>query len=118
MNFKERKTEREWQESVDNFWRKATPQWFEWLGWVFILGAITFLGEQTKNAVVRAISAISFVALFFYLQGFFYSIEFRGFPLIKSERVRRAVSLLLSAILAWAVWLLLFSLATQIKGQM
>jgi CHASE3 domain sensor protein len=42
INLKAKKTETEWQKTLDNFWMKAAPQWFEWLGWILILGAITF----------------------------------------------------------------------------
>ena len=117
IDFKVKKTEAEWQKALDDFWMKATPQWFEWLEWLLILGAIHFLAEQTQSVILRLVSATSYAALFFYLQSFFFSLEFHGFPLIKSERVRRLMSLVLSAILAMALWLLFTRLVSQIEGK-
>jgi len=117
IDFKEKKTEAGWQRTIDSFWKKATPHWFEWLEWVLVLGVITFLAEQTQSIVLRVVTGVSYVALLFYLQSIFFSLEFHGFPLIKSERTRRVVSLLLSAILSSVLGLLLFSLATQIQGK-
>jgi hypothetical protein len=45
IDFNTKKTEADWQRVFDDFCIKATPKWFEWLGWVLILGALTFLTE-------------------------------------------------------------------------
>jgi len=116
-DFKEKKTEAQWQKAIDDFWRRATPQWFDWLEWVLILGIMTFLAEQTKAILLIIVSAISYAALFFYLQSLVFSLEFHGFPLIRSERGRRIASLLLSGVLSIALWILLSSLVSQIKGK-
>jgi len=31
------------------FWDKATPIWFQYLGWFLALGAIGIVAEKTKN---------------------------------------------------------------------
>ena len=118
INLKAKKTEAEWQKTLDNFWMKATPQWFEWLGWILILGAITFLAMETQNITLNIVSNVSYIALFFYLQSFFFSLEFHGFPLIKTEQNRRIVSLIVSAIFSCAVWLLLANLVSEIQGKL
>ena len=117
IDFQAKKTEAEWLRTLDDFWMKATPKWFEWLEWLLILGAIQFLAKQTQNTVLRVVSATSYAALFFYLQSFFFSLEFYGFPLTKSERVRRLLSLVLSGILAIALGLLFAKLVSQIEGK-
>jgi len=85
---------------------KATPRWFEWLGWILILGVITFLARETQSLTLNIVSKVSYIALLFYLQSFFFSLEFYGFPLIKTEQNRRIVSLIVSAIFSGAVCLL------------
>jgi len=53
IDFRTKKTEAGWQKVLDNFWMKATPKWFEWLGWVIILGAFTFLSKTQENMISR-----------------------------------------------------------------
>lgn len=71
IDFNTKKIEADWQRVLDDFWMKATPRWFEWLSWVLILGAFTFLTEPTQDGVLSIVSGFSYVALFFYLQSFF-----------------------------------------------
>ncbi len=118
INLKEEKTEAQWQNTIDNFWKKATPQWFEWLEWVLVLGVITFLASQMQSLVLRIVSAISYVALFFYLQSVFFSLEFYGFPRLRSERKQRLLSLILSGIISLSLWFLLINLVSQIQGKL
>jgi cellulose synthase/poly-beta-1,6-N-acetylglucosamine synthase-like glycosyltransferase len=117
IDLKAKKTEAEWQKALDNFWVKATPRWFQWLGWLIILGAITFLSEQTKSLLLILVSGASYFMLFFYFQSFFFSLELSGFPFIKSERVRRLVSLIVSAFLSLFVWYFMMSLVSEIQGK-
>ena len=115
IDLKTKKTETGWQKTLDNFWMKATPQWFQWLGWVLILGTFTFLAEKTQNVTLKIVAGVSYSALYLYLNSLFFSLEWYGFPLIKSERARRVVSLTVSGILALAVWFLLTNLVSQIQ---
>lgn len=113
----EKKTETEWQRVLDRFWKKVTPRWFEWLEWTLILGALQFVVEETRSLILSIVCAFSYVALFFYLQGVFYSAEFYGFPWVKSERTRRTLSLIVSGILSYGLWLLLIRLVAVIRGK-
>ena len=117
INLKEKKTETEWQKAIDNFWIKAIPRWFEWLGWVLILGTFTFLAEETQNKTLKIVSIVSYFGVFFYLQSFFYTVNIYGFPHIKSEKAERFLSLIISAILSLALWFLLSNLVTEIQGK-
>lgn len=118
IDFKSKKTEAEWQKALDDFWMKATPKWFEWLGWIIILGAFTFLNKTQENLIIKVITGISYIALFFYLQSFFFSFEFHGLPFVKSEKVRRIISLILSVLLSYGAWLFLREVVSQISGKM
>ena len=39
IDFREKKTEAQWQETLDDFWKRATPLWFDWLEWVLLIRA-------------------------------------------------------------------------------
>jgi hypothetical protein len=117
VDFKARKTEKKWQETLDSFWKKATPLWFDWLQWILVLGVIGFLAQQSRNIVLIITYAFSYIALFFYLQGMFFSVEFKGFPFLKTKRTQRITSLILSGILSIAIWYLLSRVISQIQGK-
>jgi hypothetical protein len=117
IDFKTKKTEAEWQKTLDDFWMKATPKWFEWSGWIIILGAFTFLSKTQENMIIKVITGISYIALFFYFQSFFFSFEFHGIPFVKFEKVRRIISLTLSALLSYGTWLFLCEVVSQISGK-
>jgi hypothetical protein len=117
INLNAKKTEFEWQKTWDIFWIKITPLWFDWLQWILVLGVIGYLAQQTKNPALSIIYAFSYMAFYFYLQGIFYSLEFTGFPRIKTKRAQRVMSLILSGIIAFAAWLLISSVISQIQGK-
>ncbi len=117
IDLKKKKTEYEWNKAFDNFWLKATPLWFDWLKWVAILGGITFLSNTTNNYLLKIASNVSYLMLFFYLQSFFFSIEFKGFPFIKNERVTRVISIFLSAIISALLFSFLGNLTQNIHGK-
>jgi hypothetical protein len=108
IDFDARKTEHEWQKTLDKFWLSATPKWFEWLGWVLIIGAVTFVAKKTDNVVVVVVNVLSYSFFLMYFQSFFFQFEFINIPFLKKHpRVSRAVTLLVSAVLGTSVYLLL-----------
>lgn len=117
IDFNAKKTEAEWQKVLDDFWMKAAPKWFEWIGWIIILGAFTFLRKTQENIIIKVVLGISYIALFFYLQSFFFSVKFYGLPFIKSEKARRIISLILSGFLSYGTWLFLRKVVFQISGK-
>jgi hypothetical protein len=117
IDIEARKTEYGWQRTIDNFWLKGTPKWFEWLEWVIILGVFTFLDKNYEIPVISIIVVISYLAFLFYFNSFFFSIEFHGVPYVKSNRKRRLVSLILSAILTIGVLSLLTRTVSAISGK-
>lgn len=105
------------QKTIDKVFLKVTPLWFTWLGWVIMIGGLDFLSEITNNVILKIVYVLSYWALWFYLQGLFFSLEFHGLPFIKTERTRRIVSLIISAILAFGLYFFLMSLVSEIKGK-
>lgn len=53
INLKEEKTEQEWQKTFDEFWLKFTPKWFEWLGWLLIIGALNYITELSDSVILQ-----------------------------------------------------------------
>ena len=87
INFQSKKTEFEWQQAFDNFWLDFTPKWFNWLGWVLIIGAIIYLCEKSNSIYLNITKFISFFALFFYFQGFFIHLNFMEFLGLKMKKL-------------------------------
>jgi len=117
IDFASKKTEAGWQKVLDDFWYKITPKWFELLTWVLILEAFTYISENYNLLLPKIVTCFSYAALFFYLQSIFYSIEFEGLPKIKSPSKKRAVSLAISGLLSYVLWLVLRELAFELSGK-
>lgn len=116
VDFSAKKTEAGWQETFDAFWKALTPIWFDWLEWVLILGVFTLIEQETGNVIVGVATAFSWVAVFFYLQSIFYSIEFVGFPGVRSIGMRRSLSVIISGALSLSTWLVLRTLVGKLGG--
>ena len=56
----------------DRFFLLFTPEWFRWLGWIIVLGALMWLQRMSGSAVVAAIYGISFANLLAYFEAFFF----------------------------------------------
>jgi hypothetical protein len=82
-----------------------------------VLEVIGFLTQLSRNIVLIITYAFSYIALFFYLQGLFFSVEFKVFPFLKTKRAQRIASLILSGILALAIWFLLYRVISQLEGK-
>jgi hypothetical protein len=80
---------------------------------VLILGVFTFLDKNYKSLITSVATIISYICLFFYFQSFFFSIEFHGIPFVKSSRIRRLISVMLSGALAYFVWWFLYRLLSD-----
>jgi len=100
IDLQKERSEPEMQEVLDRFYLAATPKYFEWLGWVAALAAVTYLKNKHGGFALSAILTIGYVLLFSYFQAFFYRFEL---VVNKkwSARTRRWFSLGLSAILAF-----------------
>lgn len=114
VNLRAEQTEAEWLQAFDRFWMRFTPRWFDWLQWILVLGVIKFIAAETQNKFVDTAYQLSHFGLYFYLQALFFSIEFEGFPVLKSRCAQRVASLLLSGLLTFAVWHFLHHLVSQL----
>ena len=113
IDFDKKDTEAGWQARLDKFWLAATPRWFDWVGWLLILGALTFVAQKTSNMAVKIVTAISYALLFMYFQSYFYQFEFVNLPFVKRHPYfARAASLAISGLLGLGVYFLIrFSIA-------
>ncbi len=101
-----KKIEAEWIKAADRFWLSATPELFKWLGWVAALAALTYVSQKSDAWVVKALLGFYYVAMFFYLNAYFFQFKFANPPFVKSPKCRHLLSLVLSGIIAGAVgWL-------------
>lgn len=99
----------------DSFFFRATPRWFEFVGWLLILGSLDYLSSQTKHwfvYFVYALYGISYLFLYFYLQSFLYNFPFYRFlpeKLVKSDKFAYRFSITVGFILLIITYFLLNS---------
>jgi hypothetical protein len=101
-----------WFEETDRYFLKATPQAFEWLKWVIILVALQVAVNKTNDAMAKYIVGLLYIYIFLYFNAFFYKLKFHELPLIKSEEIRRTISIIISGTLAYAMYYSFTHLAT------
>ncbi len=104
IDFARKETEAGWCQLMDNFGRKATPVWFNWVGWTLLLGAQQYLFRKSHSILVVITICISVGLLWVYFQAFFYGLKFKNVPVLRRLRNERAVSIILSGIVAFLVW--------------
>ncbi len=117
IDFDEKDTEAGWQKRLDKFWLAAAPKWFEWIGWLFLLGALKFVEKKTSNFTVTVISNVSYVLLFMYFQSHFYQFEFVNIPFVKKHpKLARFTSLGISGLLGIGIFLLISYSIAEFKS--
>jgi hypothetical protein len=94
------KTDAEWFIWLDKTAIKYVPKWYTFLNWVILLGLLNYLSESSNDWRLKSLYFASLVGMFWYLQGYFYSLEFDGIPFIKKERTKRIISFFMSGLLA------------------
>ena len=114
VNFEARETMPERTNPVDRFFLYATPIWFDWLTWILIIGAIQVVADKTNDIYVHAILGISYFFFFSYMFAYFYKNKINGIPFIESNKIRRIVSIILSAWISLCVFYLLSHLVNPL----
>jgi hypothetical protein len=110
-----RKTELEWQKSIDRFWISFAQKWFEWMGWILILGALHYATIKVSTPGIKQIYYFSYVVFFLYFQSFFYQFEIKfSSPNISKKKIR-VISLLLSGSIGTVVYLILSQVISALK---
>jgi len=116
LDLRRRETEAGWQRVIDTFALEATPKWFEWLGWVLVLAAFQYLAGQSGSRLVRPIPVLSAGLLWLYFNAFFFRMRFKGWPLVRSTRVERVMSIAISGVLSTACWFTARSVASVVAA--
>jgi hypothetical protein len=75
---------------------KITPIWFEWLGWLLIIGAIGYISEKTKVPSVAIIYSASYVLFFVYTTNAISKIM--NYKLFKSDAANKLLTLIAAII--------------------
>jgi hypothetical protein len=70
----------------------------------------------TRSIVVGVIISISYLMPWFYFQGFFYRLEFKGIPKVYTARRQQIASILLSGVLAIFFWNLATTIAFELAA--
>jgi len=60
------KMEAEWIVASDRFWLGAAPKLFEWLRWVVILGAITYVANYSDSLALKILLGFCYGTMFLY----------------------------------------------------
>jgi len=116
IDLKVKKTESEWQRAIEKFALAAVPKWFEWLGWVLILGVLTFVARETNSVAVKIILGISGGLFFLYFSNVFYRFEWENIPFVRSRAVARIVSIALAGGIGVGLWFL-FERVIDVLGE-
>jgi len=92
-----------------------TPLWFQWLGWVIILGSLSYLEKKTGVFALTLIVLFSYVLLFLYMIKFFYQWEWEKYLPVKSSIISFILSVLLSGAIGFSLWILFSSVIGAIE---
>ena len=106
IDFSVQKSEAEWQHVTDNFFLKATPKVYEWLGWVITLAALTYVQHKTNSTYISVIVVITYILTYFYYIAYFYQFLFIGLPFLKKSKLALFASYVFSSLLAVITWLI------------
>ena len=99
-----RENQASWQAACDRFAFAAAPTWFNWLEWVFVLGAFDYLAAKSGAWLPRLAAAVSLGLLWMYFNAFFFRIQLQRDGGVRSAGVGRAVSTIASSALAALFW--------------
>lgn len=97
-------TQAGWQQACDRFALAAAPTWFNWLEWVFVLGAFDYLAAKSGAWLPRIAAAVSPGPLWMYFNAFFFRIQLQCGRGVGSPGAGRAVSTIASSALAALFW--------------
>lgn len=90
-------TEAERIKSIDKFWLSFVPNFFQLLEWLLIIGFLKYLVEQYNLVLLKALLALSYLFLLFYVSSGLYSTYFR-IRKFRSPQMEYFISLLISTL--------------------
>ncbi|MBF0570394.1 MAG: hypothetical protein HQL12_00845 [Candidatus Omnitrophica bacterium] len=84
---------------------KLTSKWFEWLGWILILGTLHYVAKQSKSGLLSGLVTLTYAFMWAYFIALFNTHELEGFSLFKSRKLDRIswniIAVILSACSCW-----------------
>jgi hypothetical protein len=105
INLRAKDTDLGWMKRFDRFYLSAAPHWFEWLGWVLILGVLEFLRCKSHSIILTVVLGLSWLFFWRYLVALLDPLEIAGIPWLSSRKAKIIASTLFSGFLAGAVYL-------------
>ena len=104
IDFQIKDTDAGWYARLDRMFLALVPEWFNWLGWILILGALQYFQSKSKNIFLAILITLSYFSLWRYIIAVFYKFEIAGTPFLKSLRAHKVFSHVLSGVLAFGFW--------------
>ena len=87
---------------------RLAPQWFHWLHWAVLIGAVSFLADVTENTWLDAVVCISYVAMLGYFVAMLRSVLQRHFGMAKGKsKAWLLLALALSSLIVFGTFLLI-----------
>ncbi|MBA3963597.1 MAG: hypothetical protein H0X40_17095 [Chthoniobacterales bacterium] len=99
-----RETEGGWLGACDRFALTAAPTWFNWLEWVFVLGALDYLAAKSGAWLAHLAAAVALGLLWMYFNAFFVRLQLKGWFGVHSAGPERALATVASSVLAGGFW--------------
>ena len=106
IDFARKETEAGWIRILDNLGKRATPAWFNLLGWILIMAGFQYLFYKSHSIIVGVIITISVGLLWLHFQAFFYRLRFKNFPILRWWDHSLVPSMVVSGIMALGSWYL------------
>lgn len=85
VDLRAKKNNPEWAAAWGPLFISLAPKLFEWVGWIFLLGGIRYVGEATGLTALRVLDVSLTLALLFYFIEFFYRFEVVGLPFMRGK---------------------------------
>jgi hypothetical protein len=98
-------TEKDWNDRLHDFALIATPRLFEWLGWVAVMAALTYVWEKQKSFALVPLILLGYISMIVYFGALFRRVKL-PIPFVKSQSLRRLLSDIAALLLAFATNLL------------
>ena len=78
VDFSLRDSELGWMRRVDRYAMIIVPAWFNFIGWLALVGGLEFLHRKSDSKILAVIVALSVFAIWRYLLAVFARVEFVG----------------------------------------
>ncbi len=116
VDLRAKKTEAGWIVASDKFWLAFTPKLFEWIGWVFILGALDYMSMAAPTIHLTLMKAVCVFSLQWYFMAFFWKFNVKGLPFGNSPRSSLIWRGCIAFVLSFGFWFAAQGVAGQIAA--